>query len=62
MEILVDGRLDMSLSCALATKKASILGCIKRSMICRVRKVIVPLFVLIMAPPGVVNSDLESAE
>ena len=41
--ILVDGKLDMSQHCALTAQKANcILGCVKRSVTCRVREVICP--------------------
>ena len=42
----MDGKLDMSKQHALTAHKANcILGCIKRSVACRAREVILPLYI-----------------
>ena len=44
LEVLVDGKLDMSQQCGLAVQKDKhILDCIQRNMASRLRKVILPL-------------------
>jgi len=49
--ILVDEQLEMSHRCALTTQKANcILGCIKRSVTSRLRKVILPLYCALVRP------------
>jgi len=54
----VDGKLDMSHQCALTAQKAKhILGCIQRSMACRLREVILPG----EASPGILCPDMESS-
>jgi len=56
---LVDEKLNMSCQCALTAQKAScILGCIKRKVASRLRKVILPLCSG-DTPPGVLCPGLE---
>jgi len=44
--VLMEGKLDMSQQHALTAHKANcILGCIKRSVACRAREVILPLYI-----------------
>jgi len=49
--VLVDDRLTMSQQCALAAKKPSgILGCTKKSVVSRLKKVLLPLYSALVRP------------
>jgi len=49
--VLVDDRLTMSQQCALAAKEANgILGCVKKSVISRLREVLLPLYTDLVRP------------
>ena len=48
--VLVDNRLAMSQQCALVSKKViGILGCIKKSVLSRLREVILPVYFTLMS-------------
>ena len=58
--VSVDKRFNMSQQCALTAQKAnSILGCIMRSVISRLRQVILSFYSALKTPPGVLHPVLE---
>ena len=51
LDVLVDGKLDMSQQCALTVQKANCIpGCIERSVARRLREVILPLCSVLVRP------------
>ena len=61
LEVLVDGKLDMSQRCALTAQKANhISGCIKRSVVSRSREVLLSLYSELVMP-HLLHPDVESS-